>query len=139
MDDEAGVDDEAQDGVVFTLGSSRKVRMRDSEAELTRLWETAGDEARAQGSGGIMRLRELNLVIYATGEDTADLVSSVIPRLTQRHPARAIVLLELPERPGPPPVRAGGRGRPAGVDAAARPTAPDPDPPWMPGSPPPAI
>ena len=90
------------DGVVFTLGSSRKVRMRDSEAELTRLWETAGDEARAQGSGGIMRLRELNLVIYATGEETADLVSNVIPRLTQRHPARAIVLLELPDaRPEP--------------------------------------
>jgi len=110
MDDEAGVGHEGQDGVVFTLGSSRKVRMRDSEAELTRLWEAAGDEARARGSGGIMRLRELNLVIYATGEDTADLVSSVIPRLTQRHPARAIVLLELPDAgsqlaAGPEPVK----------------------------------
>ena len=88
--DEAGVDEQGQDGVVFTLGSSRKVRMRDSEAELTRLWETAGDEARARGTGGIMRLRELNLVIYATGEDTADLVSSVIPRLTQRHPVTLV-------------------------------------------------
>ncbi len=119
------------DGVVFTLGSSRKVRMRDSEAELTRLWETAGDEARARGSGGIMRLRELNLVIYATGEETADLVSSVIPRLTQRHPARAIVLLELPDaRPGP----AGGGGpaaevTPPGSIAGAAPDGhPTPEP-----------
>jgi len=94
--DDAGARDQSMDDVIFTLGSSRKVRMRDSEAELTRLWETAGDEARAQGGESIMRLREFNLVIYAAGEAIADLVSSVIPRLTQRHPARAIVLLELP-------------------------------------------
>lgn len=116
VDDEAGADEgagvagEGLDAVVFTLGSSRKVRMRDSEAELTRLWETAGDEARAHGSGGIMRLRELNLVIYAAGEETADLVSNVIPRLTQRHPARAIVLLELPDT---------GPGSAAGVGSEA--------------------
>lgn len=123
VDDEAGVndkatvDDEGQDSVVFTLGSSRKVRLRDSETELTRLWEAAGDEARARGSGGIMRLRELNLVIYASGEETADLVSSVIPRLTQRHPARAIVLLELPD--------AGSKsGAGAGTAAEATPPAP---------------
>lgn len=99
---DVGVGDEEQDGVVFTLGSSRKVRLRDSETELTRLWETAGDEARARGSGGIMRLRELNLVIYATGEATADLASSVISRLAQRHPARAIVLLDLPSAAAKP-------------------------------------
>jgi glucose-6-phosphate dehydrogenase assembly protein OpcA len=116
VDDKAGVDDEGRDGVVFTLGSSRKVRLRDSETELTRLWEAAGDEARARGSGGIMRLRELNLVIYATGEDTADLVSSVIPRLAQRHPARAIVLLELPEAA---PGLATGAGPAAEVTPAA--------------------
>jgi glucose-6-phosphate dehydrogenase assembly protein OpcA len=129
--DEAGVDEQGQDGVVFTLGSSRKVRMRDSEAELTRLWETAGDEARARGTGGIMRLRELNLVIYATGEDTADLVSSVIPRLTQRHPARAIVLLELPDSGSEPGAGAGPAAEvtPLGSTAGSAPNEhPTPEP-----------
>lgn len=124
--------DEGQDDVIFTLGSSRKVRMRDSEAELTRLWEAASDEARARGAGGIMRLRELNLVIYAAGEAMADLVSGVISRLSQRHPARAIVLLRLPDDPAATatPASAGGAsdaapGAPtgSGLGAAADATA----------------
>ena len=133
VDAEDGVVDDAQDSVVFTLGSSRKVRMRDSEAELTRLWETAGDEASAQGSGGIMRLRELNLVIYAAGEETADLVSSVIPRLSQRHPARAIVLLELPDTGSTAAVGAGDEPAaeatpptPAAGGASGEPSTPEP-------------
>lgn len=124
MDDGAGVTDEGQDDVIFTLGSSRKVRMRDSEAELTRLWETASDEARARGAGGIMRLRELNLVIYASGEAMADLVSGVISRLSQRHPARAIVLLRLPDDPATgAPSASTGAAPGAAADASAAPAA----------------
>lgn len=162
MDDGAGVTDEGQghmdegrDDVVFTLGSSRKVRMRDSEAELTRLWETASDEARTRGAAGIMRLRELNLVIYAAGEAMADLVSGVISRLSQRHPARAIVLLHLSDTapapdagssaarapggvantaPGAPTVGASGAAADAAVGSvASAPTpAPTPSPPALP-------
>ena len=84
----------AEDELAFTLGSSRKVDLRQAERELQELWHTAGDEARRRGAEGVLRLRELNLVVYAEGEEMADRISAVIARLSQRHPSRAIVLLD---------------------------------------------
>lgn len=95
-----------QEGLEFAMGSSHRVHLRDVEAELGRLWDAAGDEARSRGREGVMRLREFNLLVYATGEETAGRVSTVITWLAERHPARVIVLVELP-----------GGGRPGELEA----------------------
>ncbi|MCL5942513.1 MAG: glucose-6-phosphate dehydrogenase assembly protein OpcA [Actinobacteria bacterium] len=84
----------ADEELVFTLGSSRKVDLGRAEQELQELWHAAGDEARRQGEEGVLRLREFNFVAYAGGEDMADRISAVVARLAQRHPGRAIVLLD---------------------------------------------
>ncbi len=81
--------------LVYTLGSSRRVRLREAEVELRGLWETAAREAEQAGQGGVLRLREINLVVYAAGEAVAERVSQVVLRLAERHPARAIVLLDV--------------------------------------------
>jgi glucose-6-phosphate dehydrogenase assembly protein OpcA len=78
----------------YTLGSSRRIRLRKAEAELQALWEVASQEAERKGQEGVLRLREFNLVVYALGDSTAERVSQVIARLAQRHPARAIILLD---------------------------------------------
>lgn len=79
----------------YTLGSSRRIRLRDAEKELRDLWEVASREAERKGQEGVLRLRELNLIVYAQGDAVAERVSQVIARLAQRHPARAIILLEV--------------------------------------------
>jgi len=81
--------------LVYTLGSSRRVRLREAEAELQGLWETASREAEQAGHEGVVRVREINLVVYAAGDAVAERVSQVILRLAERHPARAIVLLDV--------------------------------------------
>lgn len=81
--------------LVYTLGSSRRIRLRDAETELRSLWEEASREAADAGQEGVLRLREINLVAYAAGDSVAERVSQVIARLAQRHPARAIILLDV--------------------------------------------
>ena len=79
----------------YTMGSSRRISLRDAEDELNDLWEVASREARREGQEGVLRLREFNLVVYAEGDAIAERVSQVIARLAQRHPARAIILLDV--------------------------------------------
>lgn len=79
----------------YTLGSSRRIHLRDAEKELRDLWETASREAERKGQEGVLRLREFNLVVYAHGDAIAERVSLVIARMAQRHPARAIILLDV--------------------------------------------
>lgn len=81
--------------LVYTLGSSRRIKLREAESELRALWEEASREAAQVGQEGVLRLREINLVAYAAGEAVAERVSQVIARLAQRHPARAIILLDV--------------------------------------------
>jgi glucose-6-phosphate dehydrogenase assembly protein OpcA len=81
--------------LVYTLGSSRRIKLRDAESELRSLWEEASREATQSGQEGVLRLREINLVVYAAGESVAERVSQVIAHLAQRHPARAIILLDV--------------------------------------------
>jgi len=82
----------------YTLGSSRRIRLRDAEKELRNLWEVASREAEHDGQDGVLRLREFNLIVYADGDKIAERVSQVIARLAQRHPARAIILLDVGAR-----------------------------------------
>lgn len=81
--------------LVYTLGSSRRIKLRNAESELRSLWEEASREATQAGQEGVLRLREINLVVYAAGDSVAERVSQVIARLAQRHPARAIILLDV--------------------------------------------
>jgi glucose-6-phosphate dehydrogenase assembly protein OpcA len=70
------------------------------EEELGSLWEQTGEEARSRGQTGIVRVRGLNLVVYAQGEEMAGRVSDVIAKVAQCRPARVVVLLD--EGPGAP-------------------------------------
>ena len=81
------------------------------EEELGSLWEQTDEEARARGQAGIVRVRGLNLVVYAQGEDVADRVSDVIAKVAQCRPARVVVLLEegCGVAGGAPSTRAGSR------------------------------
>jgi glucose-6-phosphate dehydrogenase assembly protein OpcA len=102
---EAAVTD---DGPHFLLGSSRRVHLDRVEEELSALWEQTDEEARARGQAGIVRVRGLNLVVYAQGEETADRVSDAIAKVAQCRPARVVVLLdEGPEAGGSGPVDEG--------------------------------
>ncbi|MHB1343050.1 MAG: glucose-6-phosphate dehydrogenase assembly protein OpcA [Thermoleophilia bacterium] len=88
--------------LVYTLGSSRRIKLREAESELRSLWQEASREAAKVGQEGVLRLREINLVAYAAGDKVAERVSQVIARLAQRHPARAIILLDVGlDAPGP--------------------------------------
>ena len=96
------------EGLHFLLGSSRRVHLDQVEEELGSLWEQTDEEARTRGQGGIVRVRGLNLVVYAQGEETADRVSDVIAKVAQCRPARVVVLLdEGPEAGGSTPVDEG--------------------------------
>lgn len=86
--------------LIFVLGSSRRTSLRRIEEELGELWLTTGEEARVRGRGGVVRVRELNLVVYARGEEMARQIGDVVGRVAQCHPARVIVLLEHAEGEG---------------------------------------
>lgn len=80
--------------LLFVLGSSQRVHLRGVEDRLSDLWRMTGEEARARGQAGVMRVRVLNLIVYAESETMADRVSSIVPLVAQCHPARVIVLLD---------------------------------------------
>jgi glucose-6-phosphate dehydrogenase assembly protein OpcA len=84
----------AGEDLVFVLGSSRRTDLQRVEDELGDLWLTTGEEARLRGRGAVVRVRELNLMVYASGEEMAQRVSDVVTRVAQCHPARVIVLLD---------------------------------------------
>ena len=81
-------------GLSFLLGSSRRVHLDRVEQELGSLWEQTDEEARARGQAGVVRVRGLNLVVYAENEDTAGRVTDAIARVAQCRPARVLVLLD---------------------------------------------
>jgi glucose-6-phosphate dehydrogenase assembly protein OpcA len=85
--------DSSQD-IVFVLGSSRRTNLRRVEQELGDLWLTTGEEARLRGRGGVARVRELNLLVFARGEEMAQRVSDLVTRVAQCHPGRVLVLLD---------------------------------------------
>jgi glucose-6-phosphate dehydrogenase assembly protein OpcA len=84
----------AADDLLFVLGSSRRVRLHEVEAALGDLWRLTGEEAVARGQPGVVRVREINLMIVAEDEAMAGRVSNVAAHLAKRHPGRVIVLLD---------------------------------------------
>jgi glucose-6-phosphate dehydrogenase assembly protein OpcA len=92
--DGGGAGPERPEGLVFVLGSSRRTDLPRVEDELSDLWLTTGEEARLRGRGGVVRVRELNLMVYAAGEEMAQKVSDIVTEVAHCHPARVIVLLD---------------------------------------------
>ncbi len=68
------------------------------ESSLADLWRLTGEEAIARGQPGVVRVRELNLIIVATSQPFAGRVSEVVAQLAQHHPGRVVVLLDEPDR-----------------------------------------
>jgi len=75
--------------------SSKRVRLRDVQQELDALWQAAGREAQDRSQGGVVRLREANLMVYIPHDGSAERVQEAIADTAGRHPARAIVLLDV--------------------------------------------
>ncbi|GAB4244119.1 MAG: glucose-6-phosphate dehydrogenase assembly protein OpcA [Thermoleophilia bacterium] len=102
----------AEEGLEFALGSSRRTTAHRAEEELGTLWQAAGAEAEARGGPGVVRVRELNLIVRASSRDVSDRVGEVAGHIAGCHPARVIVILE--ESPG----RGGGKELEAWITAA---------------------
>lgn len=74
---------------------SKMVRLRDVQSEVEALWREAGGRVRGQGGDGLVRLREANLLVYVPPEGDVAQAGRTISETAGRHPARAIVLMDL--------------------------------------------
>ena len=77
---------------VMSATQGRQVALHDAERELRRAWMAADDEVRRARGEGMLRLRETNLVIYATAEADAARARAAAARLMRVHPGRVVLL-----------------------------------------------
>ena len=97
-------------GTSVSALQGRQVALPDAARELQRSWIAADDEARRTRGEGMLRLREVNLVVYAAGESDAGTARGTAGRFMREHPGRVVVLS---------PLAAGGdRLRSEGLSAA---------------------
>ncbi len=66
------------------------------QAQLTRLWRDAAEQAQRQGLPAAARTSVLTLVAYAEDPRTIERVSEAIAALVEHHPSRAVLVLAEP-------------------------------------------
>jgi hypothetical protein len=79
----------------------RQVALPDTARELRHSWMVADDEARRTRGEGMLRLREVNLVVYAVDQGDAEPARATAARFMREHPGRVIVLRPLAARGDP--------------------------------------
>jgi hypothetical protein len=79
---------------VATL-QGRQVALPDTARELQHSWMVADDEARRTRGEGMLRLREVNLVVYAVDEGDGESARATAARFMREHPGRVVVLSPL--------------------------------------------
>jgi hypothetical protein len=80
------------DGKVMSAIQGRTVPLRDAERELRRAWMGADEEVRHDRGQGMLRLREINLVVWVDREADAGAARATAARVMRVHPGRVIVL-----------------------------------------------
>ena len=79
-------------GKVMSAIQGRTVPLRDAERELRRAWMGADEEVRHAQGQGMLRLREINLVVWVDREADAGAARATAARVMRVHPGRVIVL-----------------------------------------------
>ncbi len=74
-------------------GSGRVVPLREAEHELRMAWRALDDFSRREHGEGMLRLREVNLVVMCREEDLA-VVQRTATLITREHPARVLVVVD---------------------------------------------
>jgi hypothetical protein len=89
----------------FDGAEPKHVDLASAVMELRRAWTAVDDEARRRYGEGMLRLREVNLVIYAATEANAGLARATAARFVNEHSGRVIILV-----PPGPVIAAPGQG-----------------------------
>ncbi len=77
---------------VMSAIQGRRVPLRDAERELRSAWTGADEEVRHEQGQGMLRLREINFVVYVNREADAGAARATAARVMRVHPGRVIVL-----------------------------------------------
>ena len=86
------------EGTSIGTMQGRQVALPDTARELRHSWMAADDEARRTRGEGMLRLREVNLVVYAADEGDAEPARATAARFMREHPGRVVVLSPLAAR-----------------------------------------
>ncbi len=79
-------------GPLISATQGRQVTLAAAAGELRQAWMAADDEARRTRGEGMLRLREMNLVIHAASEADAGRARAVAAQFVREHSGRVIVL-----------------------------------------------
>jgi hypothetical protein len=79
-------------GPLISAAQGRQVTLAAAAGELGEAWMAADDEARRTRGEGMLRLREMNLVIHAASEADAGRARAVAAQFVREHSGRVIVL-----------------------------------------------
>lgn len=80
-------------GPLISATQGRQVTLADAARELRRAWTAADDESRRTRGEGMLRLREVNLIVRAEGEADAGPAQAAAARFAREHSGRVIILV----------------------------------------------